>query len=65
VSYTGEYIWANIPDHTGINVFRSMGKWYGRMWEAPLLVRPELGVSFIHRRCHSEMAAVPTTCVYS
>jgi len=65
VSYTGEYIWANIPDHTGINVFRSMGKWYGRMWEAPLLVRPELGVSFIHRRCHSEMAAIPTDCVYS
>lgn len=65
VSYTGEWIWANLADQDGTNVFRSQGRWYGRMYCAPLLARPELGVSFVFRRCNTEMAAVPTTCVYS
>ena len=65
VSYTGEWRWANLADVDGTNVFNSMGRWYGRLWSAPLKVRPELGVSFIYRRCQTEMSAIPTTCVYS
>jgi hypothetical protein len=64
-SYTGEFKWANIADQDGTNVFNTMGRWYGKMWCAPMKVRPELGVAFVYRRCNSEMAALPTTCNYS
>jgi hypothetical protein len=65
VSYTGDFVWANIKDVDGTNVFGTQGKWYGRLYVAPRPIRPELGVSIVFRRCNPEMAAIPTTCLYS
>jgi hypothetical protein len=63
VSYTGEWAWKNFDSDE--NVFRSVGRWYGRAFAAALKVRPELGVSFIYRRCDPSLAAIPSTCAYS
>jgi hypothetical protein len=65
VSYTGEWVFNNVKGTNGENVFGSYGRFYGRMFVAPMPVRPELGVSIVFRRCNPEMAAVPSTCVYS
>jgi hypothetical protein len=65
VSYTGEWVWKNIADQDGTNIFNSQGRWYGRMFAAALKVRPELGTSFVFRRCNQELAAIPATCNYS
>jgi hypothetical protein len=65
VSYTGEWVWRNLMDVDGTNIFGSQGRWYGRLHVAPRPVRPELGVAIVFRRCNPEMAAVPSACAYS
>ena len=65
VSYLGEWLWRNIADQDGTNVFNTMGRFYGRMFVAPAPIKPELGVAIVFRRCNPSLNAVPTTCVYS
>jgi hypothetical protein len=65
VSYTGEWRWANIADQDGTNVFNSQGRFYGRLYVSPRPVHPEFGVSYVFRRCNTELAALPSTCTYS
>lgn len=65
VSYTGEWVWKNIADQDGTNVFNTQGRWYGRMFAAAQRVKPELGVSIVFRRCNPELAAIPSPCNYS
>jgi hypothetical protein len=65
VSYTGEWMWANLPDQDGTNVFRSQGRFYGRLFVSPRPLYPERGVSIVFRRCNPDLAAIPSTCVYS
>jgi hypothetical protein len=64
-SYAGEWIWSNVKGTNDENVFGSYGRFYGRIHLAPMPIRPELGVSIVFRRCNPDLAAVPTTCVYS
>jgi hypothetical protein len=63
VSYTGEFVWKNFDAED--NVFRSMGRWYGRMFAAARIMKTELGVSIVFRRCDPNLAAIPTVCPYS
>jgi hypothetical protein len=65
VSYTGEWVWKNIADQDGTNVFNSQGRFYGRLFVSPRPLYPERGVSIVFRRCNPDLAAIPSTCVYS
>ena len=64
-NYMGDFVWRNIAERSGVNIFNKMGRWYGELKAAKLLVRPEMGASFVYRRCNSELAAIPSTCNYS
>ena len=65
VSYTGEWVWKNIADQDGTNVFNTQGRFYGRLFVSPRPLYPERGVSIVFRRCNPDLAAIPSTCVYS
>jgi hypothetical protein len=65
VSYLGDWVWRNIADQDGTNVFNSQGRFYGRSFVSPKPIHPEFGVSIVFRRCVPDLAEIPTTCVYS